>query len=212
MSPLLKLAATARRRRLARLERDVDHTNDSCCVTSIKISLRKYRLKWNNRHSSNEYPSGCGRCEGLFAEAKQNHCLARAKYRGRAKVQIQAYLCAIVQNLKRLLFPLYCWLVAACLRFMHRAAHRQSANSTPPNSTHQMTAESILFQHARWFNGASGGKNLAKTLFRENGLRVVENRRVGQNRSLSGVSRVRGRQVLIPQFGRLQYEPVIYCH
>jgi hypothetical protein len=25
-------------------------------------------------------------------------------------VQIQAYLCAIVQNRKRLLFPLYCWL------------------------------------------------------------------------------------------------------
>ena len=50
--------------------------------------------------------------EGLFAEAKQNHCLARAKYRGRPKVQIQAYLIAIVQNLKRLLFPLYCWLLA----------------------------------------------------------------------------------------------------
>jgi Transposase DDE domain len=50
--------------------------------------------------------------EGLFAEAKQNDCLARAKYRGRTKVQIQAYLIAIVQNLKRLLFPLYCWLVA----------------------------------------------------------------------------------------------------
>ena len=44
--------------------------------------------------------------EGLFAEAKQNHCLARAKYRGRPKVQIQAYLIAIVQNLKRLLFTL----------------------------------------------------------------------------------------------------------
>jgi len=54
------------------------------------------------------------KCEGLFAEAKQNHCLARAKYRGRPKVQIQAYLCAIVQNLKRLLFPLYCWLLAHC--------------------------------------------------------------------------------------------------
>lgn len=52
------------------------------------------------------------KCEGLFAESKQYHCLARAKYRGRSKVQIQAYLCAIVQNLKRLLFPLYCWLVA----------------------------------------------------------------------------------------------------
>jgi hypothetical protein len=52
------------------------------------------------------------KCEGLFAEAKQLHGLSRAKYRGRSKVQIQAYLCAIVQNLKRLLFPLYCWLIA----------------------------------------------------------------------------------------------------
>jgi len=51
------------------------------------------------------------KCEGLFAESKQYHCLARAKYRGRSKVQIQAYLCAIVQNLKRLLFPLYAWLL-----------------------------------------------------------------------------------------------------
>jgi transposase len=58
--------------------------------------------------------------EGLFAEAKVNHCLARAKYRGRAKVQIQAYLSAMVQNLKRLLFPLYCWLFACLLRqFRH---------------------------------------------------------------------------------------------
>ena len=57
--------------------------------------------------------------EGLFAEAKQYHGLSRAKYRGRAKVQIQAYLCAIVQNLKRLIFPLYCWLFAC---FWHQRA------------------------------------------------------------------------------------------
>src|SRR5271163_4710354 len=50
--------------------------------------------------------------EGLFAEAKRNHCLARAKYRGRSKVQIQPYLCAIAQNLKRLLFLLYQTLAA----------------------------------------------------------------------------------------------------
>jgi IS5 family transposase len=50
--------------------------------------------------------------EGLFAEAKQYHCLLRAKYRGRSKVQIQAYLCAMAQNLKRLLFPFYRWLAA----------------------------------------------------------------------------------------------------
>ena len=60
------------------------------------------------------------KCAGLFAESKQNHCLARATYPGRPNVQIQAYLCAIVQNLKRLLFSSYSWLVAAGLRFMHR--------------------------------------------------------------------------------------------
>ena len=37
--------------------------------------------------------------EGLFAEAKNNHGLARARYRSRSKIQIQAYLSAIVQNL-----------------------------------------------------------------------------------------------------------------
>jgi len=40
--------------------------------------------------------------EGLFGEAKENHCLRRAKYRSLTKVQIQLYLTAIVQNLKRL--------------------------------------------------------------------------------------------------------------
>jgi len=64
------------------------------------------------------------KCEGLFAEAKQFHGLSRARSRGRSKVQIQAYLCAIVQNLKRLLFPLYCWLVADCLRQIRRPARR----------------------------------------------------------------------------------------
>lgn len=41
--------------------------------------------------------------EGVFAEAKNNHGLSRAKYRGRKKVQIQAFMTAIIQNLKRLL-------------------------------------------------------------------------------------------------------------
>jgi transposase len=52
------------------------------------------------------------KAEGLFAEAKQNHGLARARYRGRSKVQIQAYLIAMAQNLKRLVFLFYCWLIA----------------------------------------------------------------------------------------------------
>jgi transposase len=49
--------------------------------------------------------------EGLFAEAKQNHGLARARYRGRSKVQIQAYMSAMVLNLKRLVALFYCWLL-----------------------------------------------------------------------------------------------------
>jgi hypothetical protein len=61
--------------------------------------------------------------EGLFAEAKVNHCLARAKYRGRSKVQIQAYLSATVQNLKRLLFPIYCWLFARLRHQTRQATH-----------------------------------------------------------------------------------------
>lgn len=41
--------------------------------------------------------------EGIFAEAKENHGLDRARYRGRAKMQIQAYMTAIVQNVKRMM-------------------------------------------------------------------------------------------------------------
>jgi hypothetical protein len=40
--------------------------------------------------------------EGIFAEGKNNHGLRRARYRGRAKVQIQVYTISTVQNLKRL--------------------------------------------------------------------------------------------------------------
>ena len=41
--------------------------------------------------------------EGLFGEAKASHCLRRAKYRGIDKTQIQVYLTATVQNLKRII-------------------------------------------------------------------------------------------------------------
>lgn len=41
--------------------------------------------------------------EGIIAEAKQFHCLARAKYRGLKKVQIQSYMIGATQNLKRVL-------------------------------------------------------------------------------------------------------------
>ena len=75
------------------------------------------------------------KCEGLFAEAKQNHNLSRAKYRGTSKVQIQAYFTAIVQNLKRLLFPFYCWLVAIrCITQSVQCLHRSNEQSNEPRT------------------------------------------------------------------------------
>jgi hypothetical protein len=78
--------------------------------------------------------------EGLFAEAKQNHNLARAKYRGRRKVQIQAYLIAIAQNLKRLVALVYYWLVTRRIRQL-----KTSVEST------QNIFNGGLFQHAPWY-------------------------------------------------------------
>ena len=49
--------------------------------------------------------------EGLFGEAKENHCLRRARYRSLAKVQIQFYLTAMVQNFKRLVSRLLDFLI-----------------------------------------------------------------------------------------------------
>jgi hypothetical protein len=86
--------------------------------------------------------------EGLFAEAKQNHCLARAKYRGRPKVQIQAYLIAIVQNLKRLLFPVYCWLLAHRWSYSTSNASAWPSNESSPPTNCQTKKPFALFQQA----------------------------------------------------------------
>lgn len=82
------------------------------------------------------------KCEGLFAEAKQNLGLARAGYRGRQEVQIQAYLSATAQNLKRLVFLFHYWLVA-------RWSPRRG--KATPSRSRSLAAE--LFQQARWFSG-----------------------------------------------------------
>ncbi len=45
--------------------------------------------------------------EGLFGEAKQNHGLRRARYRGLSKVQIQFFMIAIALNCKRVVKTSY---------------------------------------------------------------------------------------------------------
>lgn len=87
---------------------------DSCLPASQK---HRARIMWRNphqdeidqvrsrqqtRHFKRKLIERRWKIEGLFAEAKANHCLKRAKYRGLKKTQIQFYMIAIVQNLKRL--------------------------------------------------------------------------------------------------------------
>lgn len=72
--------------------------------------------------------------EGLFAEAKALHALARAKYRGKAKVQIQAFLSGMAQNLKRLLFLLYQWCIV--LYGSSRRWQNQGSVSKPFTTNH----------------------------------------------------------------------------
>jgi len=84
------------------------------------------------------------KCEGLFAEAKQNHGLARARYRGRAKVQIQAYLIAMAQNLKRLVGLFCSWLISWWSR-----------DHKPPLHHQLNLAKARLFQQAPSFDDES---------------------------------------------------------
>ena len=89
------------------------------------------------------------KCEGLFAESKENHCLARAKYRGRTKVQVQAYMIAIVQNLKRLLFPLYCWLLAHRWCYSTNTALALPSYQSHPQPTPKSKTHSHFFNRPR---------------------------------------------------------------
>lgn len=81
--------------------------------------------------------------EGLFAEAKQNHNLSRAKYRGRPKVQIQALLSAIAQNVKRLVALFYCWL------HMHWPSMQTESDDRPALQTKSSAISTDPFEFLR---------------------------------------------------------------
>ena len=75
--------------------------------------------------------------EGIFAEGKENHGLDRARCRGRAKMQIQAYMIAVVQNIKRMMGCGPVAEVGLC----------QTALGTGPNLTAQLIEKLNLFLH-----------------------------------------------------------------
>lgn len=112
-------ACPARSRKAVPHQRFVLRSLDQDLFEDVQARMRDptFRQKMSER---------MWKSEGLFAEAKQNHGLSRARYRGRPKVQIQAYLSAIAQNLKRLVFLFYCWLIALL-------SHRRSRATPSPS-------------------------------------------------------------------------------
>ena len=69
--------------------------------------IDKIKKRQKTKHFKKKLKERLWKIEGLFAEAKQYHGLGRAKYRGLANMQIQCYLTALVQNIKRLLSLLF---------------------------------------------------------------------------------------------------------
>ena len=89
---------------------------DKCFTPGTKINrgkrinvnvYHKIQSETRERESTQEFKDALHermwKIEGLFAEGKNAHGLGRARYRGREKVQIQAYMIANVQNVKRLI-------------------------------------------------------------------------------------------------------------
>jgi len=92
------------RKRVTSPQRFVLRSVDQDFFEEVQLRMRDpvFRQKMSER---------MWKSEGIFAEAKQNHGLSRARYRGRSKVQIQAYLSATAQNLKRLVKAIVRWLL-----------------------------------------------------------------------------------------------------
>jgi IS5 family transposase len=63
--------------------------------------IDRIRRRQSTRHFKSKLTERAWKVEGLFGEAKDNHCLRRTKYRGLANAQIQFYLTVLSQNLKR---------------------------------------------------------------------------------------------------------------
>ena len=81
-------------------------------------AITKTREKSQQPEFKEKLWSRMWKMEGIFAEAKNNHGLKRARCRGRWKVQAQVYVISTVQNLKRLAGSVFDGLIAIWWKFM----------------------------------------------------------------------------------------------
>ncbi len=77
-------------------------------VTDFFETLIKTHEKQKTPEFKHKLRERMWKMEGIFAEAKEHHGMRRARYRGRWKVQVQVYMTATVQNLKRLAAVVLC--------------------------------------------------------------------------------------------------------
>ena len=159
----------------AQQEHGVRHLSGLFYAISIRISFEEVLARMRDPAFGEKLSERMWKMEGLFAEAKQNHGLSRARYRGRSKVQIQAYLIAIVQNLKRLVAPLWCWRITQSLNVRASITPPAPLSKTPTFSTgptdkrRSGTSRKLAripacrtacrITHAFWRNRASGGES-----------------------------------------------------
>jgi len=70
--------------------------------SKYQIEFDKLRARKDSKQFKMKLRQRSWKIEGIFGEAKTQHGLSRAHYRGLWKVQVQVYMTAMVQNLKRL--------------------------------------------------------------------------------------------------------------
>jgi len=87
--------------------------------------ISDHHLIWAKTHEKQKAPEFAQKLrermwkmEGIFGEAKELHGLRHARYRRRWKVQVQVYMIATVQNLKRLAGRAFDDFIAICWEFL----------------------------------------------------------------------------------------------
>lgn len=105
---------------LCPLSRKHPKYNQRIILRSIHQNLYdKEMLRMKDSSFKDKLKERMWKIEGIIAEAKNLHTMARAKYRGLSKVQIQADMVSAVQNLKRLLKHGYFLLFSTIQSFLH---------------------------------------------------------------------------------------------
>ena len=121
------------------------HSRTVMIVNQYEALLRARRRKargWDAR-TKELYNRHRWRVEGKHGEAKERHGLRRAVRRGRAKVAIQAYLTAIVMNLK-----LLAGLLVAFMNWLTRTIEWGTESPSEPAMGHESSQNAAVCHRA----------------------------------------------------------------